>query len=85
MSPVSEGTVPRSRTEQFCPRRPTGPRMWTRDALLFAILLALLSIASRLPSPQSSQPLLAGAGILGAVVFAGRTLWAVAAVARAPE
>ncbi|MFA1611472.1 hypothetical protein [Halobellus rubicundus] len=59
--------------------------MWSRDALLFAILLALLSLAYRLPAGGGSQPLLAAAGILGVVAFAGRTLYAVAEAFRPPE
>ncbi|MFB6252333.1 MAG: hypothetical protein ABEI27_11740 [Halobellus sp.] len=59
--------------------------MWSRDALLFAILLALLNVASRLPADGGSQPFLAAAGVIGGITFAGRTLWAVATVARQPE
>jgi hypothetical protein len=59
--------------------------MWSRDALLFAILLALLSVASRLPASGGSQPFLAAAAVIGGLAFAGRTLWAVAEVARPPD
>ena len=62
--------------------------MWSRDALLFAILLALLSVASRLPASGGSQPFLAAAAVAGragGLAFAGRTLWAVAEVARPPD
>jgi len=58
--------------------------MWSRDALLFAILLALVDLASRSPATGGSQTLLAAAAVLGTVAFAVRTLRAVAAAFRPP-
>lgn len=58
--------------------------MWSRDALLFAILLALIHLASRSPASGGSQSLLVAAAVLGAVAFAVRTLRAVADAARPP-